>query len=44
MTPHCIVDDHAAYMDRCIDIFADNLERYLTGAPLLNIVDPERGY
>jgi phosphoglycerate dehydrogenase-like enzyme len=44
MTPHCSVDDHAVYMDRCVEIFTDNLKRYLAGAPLRNVVDPERGY
>src|SRR5215216_1306365 len=33
------VDDHSVYMDRCVEIFSDNLERYLTGAPLRNVVD-----
>jgi phosphoglycerate dehydrogenase-like enzyme len=44
MTPHCSVDDHSVYMDRCAGIFADNLERYLAGAPLRNVVEPDRGY
>ena len=44
MTPHCSVDDHAVYMDRCVAIFADNLERYLNGAALRNVVDAGRGY
>jgi phosphoglycerate dehydrogenase-like enzyme len=44
ITPHCSVDDHAVYMDRCVAIFADNLGRYLAGTPLRNVVDPERGY
>jgi phosphoglycerate dehydrogenase-like enzyme len=44
MTPHCSVDDHAVYMDRCVEIFADNLDRYLAGTPLRNLVDLERGY
>jgi phosphoglycerate dehydrogenase-like enzyme len=44
VTPHCSVDDHAVYMDRCVAIFSDNLGRYLAGAPLENRVDPERGY
>jgi phosphoglycerate dehydrogenase-like enzyme len=44
MTPHCSVDDHAVYMDRCVAIFSDNLERYVTGAPLRNVVDPALGY
>jgi phosphoglycerate dehydrogenase-like enzyme len=44
MTPHCSVDDHAVYMDRCVEIFADNLGRYLASEKLRNLVDPERGY
>jgi phosphoglycerate dehydrogenase-like enzyme len=44
MTPHCSVDDHAVYMDRCVEIFSDNLGRYLAGTPLRNLVDRERGY
>jgi len=44
ITPHCSVDDHAVYMDRCVALFSDNLGRYLSGAPLRNVVDPERGY
>jgi phosphoglycerate dehydrogenase-like enzyme len=34
----------ASYDDRCTDLFADNLERFLAGAPLLNLVDRARGY
>lgn len=30
--------------DRITDIFADNLARHLSGEPLLNVVDKERGY
>ena len=33
-----------SYDDRCTDLFAENLERYLAGAPLLNLVDRARGY
>jgi phosphoglycerate dehydrogenase-like enzyme len=44
ITPHCSVDDHAVYMDRCVALFSDNLGRYLDSAPLQNVVDPERGY
>ncbi len=44
MTPHCSVDDHTVYIDRCVDIFVDNLERYLSGRKLKNLVDVKRGY
>lgn len=30
--------------DKCTDLFAENLRRYLAGAPLLNVVDRARGY
>jgi phosphoglycerate dehydrogenase-like enzyme len=33
-----------SYDDKCADLFADNLRRYLDGAPLLNLVDRARGY
>jgi phosphoglycerate dehydrogenase-like enzyme len=33
-----------SYDDKCTDLFADNLRRYLAGAPLLNLVDRARGY
>jgi phosphoglycerate dehydrogenase-like enzyme len=44
MTPHCSVDDHNVYLDRCLDIFHDNLVRYLDGKPLKNLVDSRLGY
>jgi phosphoglycerate dehydrogenase-like enzyme len=44
MSPHCAVDDGRAYVDRCLDIFIDNLRRYLGGRPLRNVVDPALGY
>lgn len=44
ITPHCSVDDHTVYIDRCLDIFVDNLERYLGGRKLKNLVDPKKGY
>jgi phosphoglycerate dehydrogenase-like enzyme len=34
----------ASYDDRCAELFAENLTRYLAGAPLLNLVDRARGY
>ena len=33
-----------SYDDRCAELFAQNLERYLDGAPLMNLVDRARGY
>jgi phosphoglycerate dehydrogenase-like enzyme len=33
-----------AYDDGCTDLFAENLRRFLAGAPLLNLVDRARGY
>jgi phosphoglycerate dehydrogenase-like enzyme len=35
-TPH--------YDDRAVELFAENLRRYLGGQPLLNLVDKEKGY
>lgn len=44
VTPHCGIDDHTTYIDRCLDIFIDNLERDLAGKKLRNLVDPDKGY
>lgn len=44
VSPHCAVDDAATYVPRCLDIFFDNLRRYLAGRPLRNRVDPALGY
>jgi phosphoglycerate dehydrogenase-like enzyme len=33
-----------SYDDRCTDLFAENLRRFVAGAPLLNLVDRARGY
>jgi phosphoglycerate dehydrogenase-like enzyme len=33
-----------SYDDKCTDLFAENLRRYLGGRPLLNVVDRARGY
>jgi D-2-hydroxyacid dehydrogenase (NADP+) len=30
--------------DRIVDIFCDNLERYIRGEPLLHVCDPRKGY
>jgi len=32
------------YMDRLVEIFTDNLRRYQTGKPLINVVDKNLGY
>jgi phosphoglycerate dehydrogenase-like enzyme len=44
LSPHCAVDDGRVYVERCLDIFFDNLRRYLAGRPLRNVIDPGRGY
>jgi len=43
IVPH---DSHSSpYIgDRMVDIFCANLRRYVSGEPLLNVCDPERGY
>ena len=33
-----------SYDERCSVLFAENLRRYLEGAPLLNLVDRAKGY
>ena len=44
MSPHCAVDDESVYVERCLDIFFDNLKRFLAGRPLENVVDTKLGY
>jgi phosphoglycerate dehydrogenase-like enzyme len=46
---NAIVSPHVSgflpsYDDRCTELFAENLRRYLAHAPLLNLVDRARGY
>jgi phosphoglycerate dehydrogenase-like enzyme len=43
ITPH-ISGGTPRYMERAIELFCDNLRRYLAGEPLRNVVDRERGY
>jgi phosphoglycerate dehydrogenase-like enzyme len=43
VTPH-ISGGTEVYNKRAVAIFADNLRRYLAGDPLINVVDPARGY
>ena len=33
-----------SYDDKCAELFAENLRRYLAGVPLLNLVDRVKGY
>ena len=43
LTPH-ISGYMPSYFDRMLAIFEDNLERYLEGRPLRNVVDKQAGY
>jgi D-2-hydroxyacid dehydrogenase (NADP+) len=43
VTPH-ISGGTPRYMERAVELFCDNLRRYLAGEPLRNVVDPARGY
>ena len=43
LTPH-ISGGTEIYNQRAVEIFVDNLRRYLAGHPLQNVVDPTRGY
>jgi phosphoglycerate dehydrogenase-like enzyme len=47
--PNVIVTPHTSWssgrvLDRTVELFADNLRRYGTGRPLLNVVDTSVGY
>lgn len=43
LTPHISGVSHG-YEDRLTELFCENLQRYLNGEPLLNVVDKARGY
>jgi D-2-hydroxyacid dehydrogenase (NADP+) len=43
LTPH-VSGFTAHYEERAVDLFKENLRRYLAGEPLLNLVDREEGY
>jgi phosphoglycerate dehydrogenase-like enzyme len=48
-TPNVIVTPHTSWssgrvLDRSIELFCDNLERFRRGEPLANLVDPAAGY
>jgi phosphoglycerate dehydrogenase-like enzyme len=47
--PNVIVTPHTSWssarvLDRSFELFCDNLRRFAVGEPLLNVVDPSRGY
>ena len=43
ITPH-IAGDTTAYLDRMTDVIAQNVRRYVSDQPLINVVDPVLGY
>jgi phosphoglycerate dehydrogenase-like enzyme len=43
LSPH-ISDVNTHYIERAMELFAENLRRYLAGEPLANVVDVVRGY
>ena len=43
VTPH-ISGGTPLYMERAVELFCDNLRRYVSGEALRNVVDPARGY
>jgi phosphoglycerate dehydrogenase-like enzyme len=43
ISPHCSAV-HAGWDEASFGIFLDNLDRFVRGAPLRNVVDPDRGY
>jgi phosphoglycerate dehydrogenase-like enzyme len=43
ISPH-IAGETAHYNEGAVALFCDNLRRYLADEPLLNLVDPQRGY
>ena len=44
ITPHVSADDGDSYVPITLELFFNNLKRYLEGQPLLNVVRPELGY
>lgn len=43
MTPN-LAGQTANYNDRVVDLFCENVRRYLVGEPLLNVINREHGY
>lgn len=44
VTAHCGLYDPAAYGPRCLDLFRANLQRFIAGEPLQQVVERRRGY
>ena len=44
VTPHVSADDGDNYVPITLELFFNNLQRYLSGEPLLNVVRPDLGY
>jgi phosphoglycerate dehydrogenase-like enzyme len=44
VTPHVSADDGDSYVPITLQLFFDNLRRYLAGQPLANVVRPDLGY
>jgi phosphoglycerate dehydrogenase-like enzyme len=44
ITPHISCDDGEHYIDITLDLWFENLARFVEGRPLKNRVDPRRGY
>jgi phosphoglycerate dehydrogenase-like enzyme len=47
--PNVMLSPHLAgssphYLERAVALFCQNLQRYLSDRPLLNVYDPQRGY
>ena len=43
LSPHC-ADHIDGWLDAAMELFLDNLDRFRTGQPLLNLVDKQAGY
>ena len=43
LSPHCSTA-REGYNEALMELFCDNLERFLADEPLRNVVDPDRGY
>lgn len=44
ISPHCWLDRPVDYSKLAVEAFAEDLDNYLAGRPLLRLVDPELGY
>ena len=44
VTPHVSADDGDNYVPIILDLFFANMQRYIAGETLMNIVRPELGY